>query len=130
MFHPMAFTVVFALTGALILSLTFVPAAVALLVTGRVSENENLLMRGARALYEPALRLCDPCTCVRSTGAALLVAFACCSRPAWARSSCRALDEGDIALHALRIPGTGLVQAIAMQRRLEDVSASFQKSTR
>lgn len=57
MFHPMAFTVVTALTAALILSLTFVPAAVALFVTGKVSEKQSPVMRGARALYAPALDL-------------------------------------------------------------------------
>ena len=55
MFHPMAFTVVIALTSALLLSLTFVPAAVALLVRGKISEKESWLMRGATSLYRPAL---------------------------------------------------------------------------
>ncbi|MBX9746612.1 MAG: CusA/CzcA family heavy metal efflux RND transporter, partial [Hyphomonadaceae bacterium] len=55
MFHPMAFTVVFALTAALILSLTFVPAAVALFVTGKVDEKESRVMRAARGWYAPAL---------------------------------------------------------------------------
>src|SRR5690606_33131302 len=56
MFHPMAFTVAAALTAALILSVTFVPAAVALFVSGSVAEHDNLVMRKARALYEPLLR--------------------------------------------------------------------------
>ncbi|MBY9045526.1 efflux RND transporter permease subunit, partial [Pseudomonas fluorescens] len=55
MFTPMALTVLMALTGASILSLTFVPAAVALLVTGKVSEHENWFMRGARYVYTPLL---------------------------------------------------------------------------
>src|ERR1700682_1516091 len=55
MFTPMALTVLMALTGAAILSLTFVPAALALLVTGQVSEHENFFMRGARHIYEPLL---------------------------------------------------------------------------
>jgi cobalt-zinc-cadmium resistance protein CzcA len=57
MFHPMAFTVVTALLSALILSVTAVPAAVALFVRGRVSEKENVIMRSLRRVYEPALRL-------------------------------------------------------------------------
>ena len=56
MFHPMAFTVVTALLSALILSLTFVPAAVALFVTGKVKEKENVAIQGAKKLYEPILR--------------------------------------------------------------------------
>ena len=56
MFHPMAFTVVTALLGAMILSVTFVPAAIALFITGKVKEEENFVMRRARLAYEPALR--------------------------------------------------------------------------
>jgi cobalt-zinc-cadmium resistance protein CzcA len=55
MFHPMAFTVVIALLGAMILSVTFVPAAIALFVTGKVKEEENLVMRSARRAYAPVL---------------------------------------------------------------------------
>ncbi|MGE3773645.1 MAG: CusA/CzcA family heavy metal efflux RND transporter, partial [Gammaproteobacteria bacterium] len=55
MFHPMAFTVVAALVGAMILSVTFIPAAVALFITGRVAETENLPMRLARRGYRPVL---------------------------------------------------------------------------
>ncbi|MDE1056735.1 efflux RND transporter permease subunit, partial [Escherichia coli] len=53
MFHPMAFTVVIALLGAMILSVTFVPAAISLFITGKVQEKENFIMRGARQAYEP-----------------------------------------------------------------------------
>ncbi len=55
MFHPMAFTVVIALLGAMLLSVTFVPAAIAMFVTGKVKEEENAVMRGARRVYAPAL---------------------------------------------------------------------------
>src|SRR3546814_19165729 len=55
MFHPMAFTVVIALLGAMLLSVTFVPAAIAMFVTGKVKEQENVIMRGARRMYAPAL---------------------------------------------------------------------------
>src|SRR4029078_11452919 len=56
MFHPMALTVIFALIGAFILSLTFVPAMVAILIRGRVTEKEMFLVRWAKAAYEPVLR--------------------------------------------------------------------------
>jgi len=119
MFHPMAFTVVVALTSALILSLTFVPAAVALIITGKVSEKDSFLMRGARALYRPALELA-------LRGRVLVVALAVGLLALAAQHSTRLgtefipnLDEGDIALHALRIPGTSLSQAIRMQAALE-----------
>jgi len=57
MFHPMAFTVVAALLGAMILSVTFIPAAVAIFITGKVSEHENIAVRGAKAAYLPILRV-------------------------------------------------------------------------
>ena len=55
LFHPMALTVIFALTAAFVLSLTFVPAMVALLVRGKVAEEENKLMRIAKRAYAPVL---------------------------------------------------------------------------
>src|SRR3989344_204669 len=55
MFHPMAFTVVTALLGAMILSITFIPAAVALFIGKKVSETENVVIRTAKRWYEPKL---------------------------------------------------------------------------
>jgi cobalt-zinc-cadmium resistance protein CzcA len=119
MFHPMAFTVVFALTAALLLSLTFVPAAVALFVTGKVSEKESPIMRGARSVYQPLL---DHALRLRTfvvAGAVTLVAIAGFAATRMGSEFIPNLDEGDIALHALRIPGTSLSQAIEMQTALE-----------
>jgi cobalt-zinc-cadmium resistance protein CzcA len=125
MFHPMAITVVMALTAALLLSLTFVPAAVAMFVTGKVKETESRLMQGARRLYAPAL---DAALRFRSAfviGAAALVAVAGFAASRMGSEFVPSLDEGDIALHALRIPGTSLSQAIAMQRTLESRLRQF-----
>ena len=119
MFHPMAITVVMALTAALILSLTFVPAAVALFVTGKVEEKESRLMGWARRLYAPAL---DKAMRLRTAFVAGAVALVLISGFAASRMGSEFipnLDEGDIALHALRIPGTSLSQAVAMQATLE-----------
>ena len=119
MFHPMAFTVVVALFGALILSVTFVPAAVALFVTGRVEERENRLMRGARGLYEPALRWVMGNKAPVVTGAVVAVALSGLLLTRMGSEFIPSLDEGDVALHALRIPGTSLTQAVEMQSALE-----------
>ncbi|WP_158213891.1 efflux RND transporter permease subunit [Sphingopyxis bauzanensis] len=119
MFHPMAITVVMALTAALILSLTFVPAAVALFVTGKVEEKESRLMGWARRIYAPAL---DKAMRLRTAFVAGAVALVLISGFAASRMGSEFipnLDEGDIALHALRIPGTSLSQAVAMQATLE-----------
>ncbi len=119
MFHPMAFTVVAALLGAMILSVTFIPAAVAIFITGKVSEHENIAVRGAKAAYLPVLRILMKArlTVVAASVAVLAVALAAATR--LGSEFMPSLDEGDIALHALRIPGTSLTQAIAMQSVLE-----------
>jgi heavy metal efflux system protein len=119
MFHPMAITVVLALSAAMLLSLTFVPAAVALFVTGRVEERESRLMRGARRIYAPALAVALRRRMAFVIGAAVLVLAASFGATRMGSEFVPNLDEGDIALHALRIPGTSLTQAINMQASLE-----------
>lgn len=119
MFRPMAFTVVTALLAALILSVTFVPAAVALFMTGRVAEGENIVVRSAARIYAPVLRFA-----LRRRTAVVVAAMILVAGSGWLASRMGAefipnLDEGDIALHALRIPGTGLEQAVRMQSALE-----------
>lgn len=119
MFHPMAFTVVFALTAALILSLTFVPAAVAMFVTGKVEEKESPVMRVARRWYEPALDWALKARNLVVAGAVGLVLVFGFVASRMGSEFIPNLDEGDIAMHALRIPGTSLSQAIEMQTALE-----------
>ncbi len=119
MFHPMAFTVMFALTAALILSLTFVPAAVAMFVTGKVDEKESRVMRTARGWYAPALDWALRARTMVVGGAVGLVLVFGLIASRMGSEFIPNLDEGDIALHALRIPGTSLSQAIQMQTQLE-----------
>jgi cobalt-zinc-cadmium resistance protein CzcA len=121
MFQPMAFTVVVALLAALALSLTFVPAAVALFVHGRVAESENALVRAAKRGYEPALRFALAHRVPVVSAAAALVVLAGLIAGRMGSEFLPNLDEGDIALHAMRIPGTSLTQALAMQNQLEEV---------
>ena len=119
MFHPMAITVVMALTAALILSLTFVPAAMALFVKGKVEEKESRLMGWARRAYAPALAAALKMRVAFVGGAVALVAIAGFAATRMGSEFVPNLDEGDIALHALRIPGTSLSQAVSMQTALE-----------
>jgi cobalt-zinc-cadmium resistance protein CzcA len=119
MFHPMAFTVVLALLAAMVLSVTFVPAAVAIFVTGKVSEKDNPAIRGAKALYRPTLRFVMTIRPAVALAAVVLVGLAGLTATRLGTEFIPSLDEGDIALHALRIPGTSLTQAVAMQRELE-----------
>jgi len=119
MFFPMAFTVVVALFGAMILSMTFVPAAVALLLGGRIAERENVLVRAARTLYEPLLRASLRMRPLVVAAAIALVVVCGLVASRMGTEFIPHLDEGDVALHALRIPGTSLTQAVSMQHTLE-----------
>jgi len=125
MFHPMAFTVVTALVGAMILSLTFVPAAVAIFVTGKVSEKDNLAIRGAKSLYRPVLRFAMTVRPAAALAAAVLIALAGLAASKMGTEFIPSLDEGDIALHALRVPGTSLTQALKMQAVVEEALKAF-----
>ncbi|MBJ7498992.1 MAG: CusA/CzcA family heavy metal efflux RND transporter [Sphingopyxis sp.] len=118
-FHPMAITVVLALTAALLLSLTLVPAAVALFVTGKVEEKENWLMRGLGKGYRPMLDRVLNWPKAALAGALALVALSGVAATSLGSEFIPDLDEGDIAMHAMRIPGTSLIQSIAMQEALE-----------
>ncbi|GAB3465723.1 efflux RND transporter permease subunit [Azotobacter salinestris] len=118
-FHPMAITVVMALTAAMALSLTFVPAAVAQFVTGKVHEKETGAMRGLKWLYAPVLRQALALRILVVGAAAILTVLAGLLATRLGTEFIPNLDEGDIALHALRIPGTSLTQAIGMQEQLE-----------
>ncbi|RON24917.1 cation transporter [Pseudomonas brassicacearum] len=119
MFHPMAFTVVIALLGAMLLSVTFVPAAIALFVTGKVKEEEGVVMRGARRVYAPALAWVMSHRAV-AVGAALgIIVLSGVITSRMGSEFVPSLSEGDFALQALRVPGTSLTQTVAMQQRLE-----------
>lgn len=119
MFYPMAITVVIALTSALILSVTFIPAAIALIMNGKVAEHENAVMIAAKKAYRPLLEASLKLRWWLVSGAAVLVLLCAWLATTLGSEFIPQLDEGDIALHALRIPGTGLEQAVAMQSLLE-----------
>jgi cobalt-zinc-cadmium resistance protein CzcA len=119
MFHPLALTVTMALTAALVLSVTFVPAAVAIFVRGPIARHDNAVMRAARSVYAPVLRTALRLRITVVAAAVLLVAFAATLATRMGSEFIPSLDEGDVALHALRIPGTGVDQAIGMQLQLE-----------
>ncbi|MCD4866451.1 MULTISPECIES: efflux RND transporter permease subunit [Pseudomonas] len=119
MFHPMAFTVVIALLGAMLLSITFVPAAVALFVTGRVQEKDNRLMSAARRGYAVALDAAMRRRPLVFAGAGLSVVLTVLLALRLGSEFVPSLSEGDFALQALRVPGTGLGQSVDMQQRLE-----------
>jgi len=125
MFHPMAFTVVTALLSALILSVTVVPASIALFVNGRVSEEPNRFMRWASKNYTVALSFVMSHRWPVVTVAIALIILSSLQATRLGTEFVPNLDEGDIALHAMRIPGTSLTQAVEMQTLLESRLREF-----
>jgi len=120
MFHPMAITVVIALLSGMLLSITFVPACVALLFREPVVERRNPVMLAAHALYQPLLKVALRLRWLVLMLALALVAFCIALAGQLGREFIPNLDEGDIAMHALRIPGTSLGQAVSLQLQLEE----------
>ncbi|MES2069284.1 MAG: CusA/CzcA family heavy metal efflux RND transporter [Pseudomonadota bacterium] len=119
MFHPMAFTVVAALLGAMILSMSFIPAAVALFIGDKLAEKENRLMLYARRIYQPLLARVMLNQAVVLSGAVVLVLLSGLLAARMGSEFVPSLNEGDIAIQALRIPGTSLSQSLDMQMQLE-----------
>jgi cobalt-zinc-cadmium resistance protein CzcA len=120
MFEPMAITVVMALIAALVLSLTFVPAAVAILLTGKITERHNPVMQWASNRYAPLLTWAIESRRTVIAAAAGLVVACLLIATRMGNEFVPSLDEGDVALHAMRIPDTSLTQAVSMQGALED----------
>ena len=119
MYHPMAITVVIALLSAMILSVTFVPAGVALLFRKPITEKPNRIVSAARSGYRPLLL-----AALRLRWSVVSAAIALVLMSGWLATRLGSefvpnLDEGDIVMHALRIPGTSLKQAVALQEKLE-----------
>lgn len=118
MFHPMAFAVIAALIGALVFSITFVPAACALLLTGKIQEKDNFLVAGAKRLYAPLLRgVLKARWAVVAAAVALVIACGALASRMGAEFIPQ-LDEGDLIVLVTRIPGIGLEEAVRMQRDL------------
>lgn len=125
MFHPMAATVVMALLASMVLCLTLVPAAVAIFMGGNVAEKESMAMGAVKSFYRPLLHTALRARWPVLGGAALLILVCAWLSTRLGTEFIPQLDEGDIALHAMRIPGTGLEQSVAMQELLEKRIGSF-----
>lgn len=119
MFHPMAITVIIALVSAMILSITFVPAAVALLFKKPLEERPNKVMQRAFSFYQPLLQHSIKWRVGVVSIAAIFVVLCGLLSSRLGSEFIPNLDEGDIAMHALRIPGTSLTQALQFQEQLE-----------
>jgi len=130
MFHPMAFTVLLALLGAVFLSVTFVPAAVAMFLSGKMMEKEGAAVQWAKNIYAPALDFSMNNKGLTVTVAVVIVILSMLLITRMGSEFIPSLDEEDIALHAIRIPGTSLSTAIEMQNELEETIKKFSEVSR
>jgi cobalt-zinc-cadmium resistance protein CzcA len=125
MFVPMALTVIFALLGSLILSLTYVPAMLALILRGKVSEKESPIIRWSKMIYVPSLAFVMK---FRSQVLALAVALVAISGaifPYLGGEFIPRLDEGDILIEAILLPSVSLAQSTATTTEIERSLLTF-----
>jgi cobalt-zinc-cadmium resistance protein CzcA len=129
MFKPMALTVLFALAGALVLAMTFIPAVASLLLPKQMSEKESFLVRGVRAVYEPTLR-----AALRWRSIVIAAALAALVGSGLVGSRLGTefvpkLDEGAIAMQAIRLPSISLEESVRQMTELEKIIKSFPEVT-
>ncbi|WP_213607686.1 CusA/CzcA family heavy metal efflux RND transporter [Pseudoalteromonas sp.] len=127
MFQPMAATVIMALIAAMLFSITIVPAAVAMFMAGKVSEKESFIIVAAKSAYRPIINLALKLRWIVLFGSGVLVVGSLWLATRLGSEFVPQLDEGDIALHAMRIPGTGIEQAVAMQKTLESTLMEYEQ---
>ncbi len=120
MFLPMAETVITALLASMLFALTFVPAAIAVCLRGKVQEKENLLVHYLTIGYEKLLWLCFYARVKVISSALILVFISLILAFHLGGEFIPSLEEGDIAMHAMRIPGTSLTQSVTMQHLVEE----------
>ncbi len=127
MFEPMAITVILALVAAFFLSITFVPAMIAIFVKGKVKEGEGRMIEKAKALYLPKLDFALARPGFTSAIAAGLFVVSMVIFSFLGREFIPTLDEKDIAMHAMRIPSTSLSESQDMQFRVEKAISGFKE---
>ncbi|MCE9636867.1 MAG: CusA/CzcA family heavy metal efflux RND transporter [Planctomycetes bacterium] len=125
MFRPMAMTVIFALVAAFVLSLTLIPALAAIGLGGKISEKENFLVRGVKSIYEPVLRFALRMRWAVVGAAVLAFVGSVALFQSLGQEFVPTLDEKDLAMHAMRIPSTGITQSTEMQRDVERTISKF-----
>jgi heavy metal efflux system protein len=119
LFRPMALTVLLALGGAFILSLTFVPVLTSYLVRERIGEHETSLLRIVRERYASLLRRVMKQRWMTVSFAVLAVGAAIALGSRLGAEFVPQLDEGDLLIEARRLPGIALTESVQTSLRLE-----------
>lgn len=125
MFVPMALTVIFALLGSLILSLTYVPAMMTLILRGKVSEKESFLIRWAKKIYAPAFTFVGRYRAQALAIAVALVFISGAIFPYLGSEFIPRLDEGDMAVQIGRLPSVSLEESVNIATKAEKVLMEF-----
>lgn len=125
MFHPMAMTVIFALIAAFVLSLTFVPAMIAVFIKGHLKEKENKIVEYSKRLYSPILDKSLKFPRLAISLGVIIFASSLILFYRLGQEFVPTLDERDIAMHAMRIPSTSLTQSTEMQTMVEKMIKKF-----
>jgi len=125
MFQPMAMTVILALSAAFVLSLTFIPAMVAIFLSNKVSEKEVWILKKLRLFYERllAIHLRFPWPALIFSAVSLVLSLILFTR--LGQEFVPTLDEKNLAMQAIRPPGTGVEQSTELQRKLETLVMQF-----
>ncbi|MGE0127632.1 MAG: efflux RND transporter permease subunit [Blastocatellales bacterium] len=129
MFKPMALTVVFALLGSLLLSLTYIPAMLTFVLRGKVAETESRILRYARRWYEPARAFVMRRRIPALTVALVLVIVSGALFPFLGAEFIPRLDEGSLAVQIARLPSVSLTESIRIGTETEKVLKSFPEVT-
>jgi cobalt-zinc-cadmium resistance protein CzcA len=129
MFKPMALTVVFALIGSLLLSLTYIPAMLTFVLRGKVAETESFILRYARRWYEPARALVMRRRIPALTVALVLVIVSGALFPFLGAEFIPRLDEGSLAVQIARLPSVSLTESVRIGTETEKVLQSFPEVT-
>lgn len=121
MFTPMAWTVIFALIGALVLALTLMPVLCSYFLTGKISEEDNGAIRWLKSLYAPILDRAMSARWIAVGGAIGLFALSLLVFSRLGAEFAPQLDEGSFATHMIRTTSIGLDASISMQEKAEQV---------
>lgn len=130
MFKPMSLTIVFALAGSLILSLTYIPAMLVLIFTGEVSEKESFLFVAIKNAYRKALALASTFKQQTLAVAGVLLVLSLVTLPMLGAEFIPRLDEGALAVQIQQLPSVSLTQSIATTTKAEQVIRSFPEVTK
>jgi cobalt-zinc-cadmium resistance protein CzcA len=125
MFHPMAVTVILALISAFVISLTVVPAMVAIFISGKVKEDKNTLIKMAERVYEPTLKFALRHRGLIVAGGIVCFVFSIVIFSRLGQEFVPTLDEKDIVVQPMRVPSTSLTQSTEMQFKVETALLQF-----